>query len=460
MALIPNEEYMARKETIYKDRKGILGLTNFRIIWTSEASATPEVILSYIHIQNIEKASERDKSFIRITRRDMKPSKLVFIFISDTHSEDMYNFFGHIESFIKRPQRHDGFYLLSKTSRVKISILEANSELFKIHKEFVRTGKMTEEDFWKNCEEFESYTKDQVHQNQIPGKLSSMIRIPHRFITNNKVIVDLLKKHKNMIFRQLPSEHKKFTYMVPYRKTEIDFWRTFWEDQLKIGNPMSDALEIIGHSPEEIQEFEPTEEISPHFSIYQTQQILDDKLSKNKQSQVFNQIAQQINNHSLFVISDAKTMPENIEAQFKYFEPVTLAEGSMKIDKKNCESQEWGDSVMNWFSNAKAEEVFITPNEAFETIRQIFKQIYICKPKGPEDGANANIYAKRIYQVLKFFYAELKHQKESIEKLEFFVNLAQSVFEEMRNNCKNTDSIELMENVICRAFEFLQMVKL
>ena len=32
MALFPNEEYLIRKETQHKGKKGIMGLTNFRLI--------------------------------------------------------------------------------------------------------------------------------------------------------------------------------------------------------------------------------------------------------------------------------------------------------------------------------------------------------------------------------------------------------------------------------------------
>jgi hypothetical protein len=458
MALIPNEEYMARKETIHKERKGILALTNFRLIWTHESSSIPEVILSYVHIGSIEKVSSSQRSIIRLSRKDFQSNNLAFVFFSDTHAEDMMNFYGQIESFQKRPQKPDEYYYLSKDSQKKVKILESNKELAMIHKNLVRTGKMNQEDFWKLCDDYKEYMKKQVYSNQVAGKLSSIVRIPHRFITSSRVEVKLLKRHKELIFRQLPYEQKNFNCMVPHKKNEIEFWRSFWENQLKIGNPMSDALEIIGLKVNQVLDLESSEDISPHFGLYKPKGPRDERMKKNKQVGFFNEISLHINSHSSYVIADALPAPKKVRKNFKSFNNGDSEDMKMKIDGKNNENIQWGKNVVEWFQTAKPEQVFIKHAEAFESIRQIVKQINIKKSKEVDKSDDSQKYVSRVYQVLKFFYHDIKFQSESFEKLNLYLELCKDLHEEMRMNCKNLECLDLMENVILRAYEFFQMI--
>ena len=448
---------MARKETLHKERKGILALTNFRLIWTHESSNIPEVILSYIHIGNIERVSGSNRSFIKLSRRDFRSPDLIFIFFSDTHAEDMLNFHGQIESFQKRPQKPDEFYFLSKDSQKKVRILDNSNELSLIHKNLVRAGKMTQEHFWSLSDEYKEYMKSQVHLNQVAGKLSSIVRIPHRFITSSRVEVKLLKRHKELIFRQLPYEQRNYNYMVPHKKNEIEFWRAFWESQLKLGNPMSDALEVVGAKVNFIAEAEVNEEISSYFGLYRPKGPRDERAKKMKQVGFFNEISQHINNHSCFVIAGIGNAPKKVKKEFSKFNNEFHEDLVMKSENLQ-ESADWGNSVIESFKSAKPDKIFINQVEAIECIRQIVKQINIKKSKEVDKSDDAPKYAARVYQVLKYFYSDLKYQKESFEKLELYLELCKDLFEEMRNNCKNLECLELIESVIFRAYEFLQMV--
>ena len=228
MSLFPNEEYIIRKETQHKGKKGIIGITNFRVIWIAEGSATPDVIILYTNIKETDKVDNETNriSYLKIKRKDFRDRtlpELFFVFDSATHAEDLQTCNDYIKTYMNQTQKHDDLYFFTASTQIKIKILEENKELYQIHQLLVRSGKMSEEEFWKSSDEYRKYLQNQLHSSQIPGKLSSVIRIPHRFITNNEVVVDVLNKHKLSIFRQLPHIKHDFMHTVPHKKSEKKF---------------------------------------------------------------------------------------------------------------------------------------------------------------------------------------------------------------------------------------------
>ena len=185
-------------------------------------------MLPYTGIKEIDKIdNEASKiSYLSIKRKDFKARQLpelVFVFNSNTHAEDLQTCNDYIKTYMNTSQKHDDLYFFSADIQVKVTILEKNPELHEIHKLLVRTENMTEDEFWNRCDEYQEYLLDQTHLLQIPGKLSSVIRIPHRFVSNNQISVDLLNKHKQLIFRQLPDIKHTYLHTVPHKKSEKEF---------------------------------------------------------------------------------------------------------------------------------------------------------------------------------------------------------------------------------------------
>lgn len=452
MSLIPNEQYRIRKETKHFNRRGILGLTNFRLFWIADGSDNPDVELYYNHIRKVETVENLDarQSMLKIEHKDFRrrgKTELVFVFYSETHTEDSQFCKDNITTFMNRPQKHDDFHFLSAESQMKISILEKNPELLAIHTELVRTGKMSEDHFWKTSDEYKVYLKDIMNISQNPGKLTAIVRIPHRFVSNNTVMVDMLTKYKEDIFRQLPAVKKNYYHSVPHRKKEIEFWRNFWENQLLLGGAMSDALELTGECTHHDYSIEICEDLDSSYGICRPQM---------KPGQNFNQITQQTNNHSFYVISNTSKPVLTATPQIPSFQYVQSAEKNTQMVQDINSSDGWGEFVSNCFKNANSNQVFLSSAEAIETIRQIFQQIYLSRAEENEENSEACKYAMKIYQILKYFYAEFPLQKERIERLEVLLNIANKVYNEMRTKCDHYDSVASIEMMIAVAADRLQ----
>lgn len=454
MALFPNEEYMIRKETQHKGKKGIMGLTNFRLIWIGEGSSTPEVMLSYTTIKDIDKVDiEANKvSYLSIKRKNIKLRplpELVFVFNSTTHAEDLQTCNDYIKTYMNHSKQHDDLYFFSPDTQTKINILESNYELAEIHKLLVRTGKMGEDEFWSRSDEYQKYLLDKVNLLQVPGKLTSVIRIPHRFVTNNQVVVDFLNKHKLLIFRQLPQIKHLYLHTVPHKKSEKEFWRNFWENQLSMGSAMSDALEIKPDwsVPEPVLDI--INPVPKNHGIFQP----EFKLNSN-----FLQIAHQVNIHSFYVISDTKPPPQPQSITFNDYSYKQADDTSMQIDAPVPTDENWSSYIIGAFKSP-LKNVFPSSVEAIETMRQIFQQTYFNKIKNNEDQTNSCNFAKKIYQVLKYFYAEFPLSIDRVERLDVIILVAEQAFAEMKAKSSHKDSIQSIEIMIKIAYDRLQQIK-
>lgn len=455
MSLFPNEEYIIRKETKHKGKKGIIGITNFRVIWISEGSAMPDLVIQYNNIKETDKIdNEEDKiSYLSIKRkefRDRPLPELLFVFSSATHAEDMQTCNDYIKTYMNQTQKHDLLYFFPASTQIKIKILENNKELHQIHKLLVQSGKMTENEFWKSSDEYRSYLQDKLHSSQVPGKLSAVIRIPHRFITNNEVVVDVLNKHKLAIFRQLPQVKYDFLHTVPHKKSEKKFWKGFWENQLFVGSAMSDALEITGEYLSVEVPAKASEQLPQNFGVFQA----DTKLNP-----IFLQIAQQINEHSFYVVSDSGPIPQTEPLILPDYQFKKVTDSAMEIDAPLPNDEHWGTYVANAFNDPIANSVYPGPAEAIEAIRQIFQQTYFNNVKDIEDHSNPCSYATKIYQVLKYFYAEFPLSQDKVQRIQTILEIAEEVFSEMKAKTTHRESIQNMEIMISIASDRLHQIK-
>lgn len=455
MSLFPNEEYIIRKETQHKGKKGIIGITNFRVIWIAEGSASPEINILYSNIKETDRIENEATrvSYLTIKRKDFRDRvlpELLFLFSSTTHAEDMQTCNDYIKTYMNQTQKHDLLYFFPERTQIKIKILESNKELHEIHKLLVQTGKMNENEFWRSSDEYRRYLQDKLHSSQVPGKLSAIIRIPHRFITNNEVVVDILNKHKISIFRQLPQVKHDFFHTVPHKKSEKKFWKGFWENQMFLGSAMSDALEITATPPDFEENCMFSEELPQNYGIFQPEA----KLSAN-----YLQVVKHLNDHSFYVIADSGEVPKtqaNNRNDYHYRKEIAMP---MDIDAPLPNDETWGSYIANAFREPIPISIFPAPAIAIEAIRQIFQQTYLGSAKETEDQSGSCGYATKIYQVLKYFYAEFPLAMDKVSRIETILQVAEGIFSEMRAKSTHRESIKSMEIMINIASDRLHQIK-
>ena len=130
----------------------------------------------------------------------------------------------------------------------------------------------------------------------------------------------------------------------------------------------------------------------------------------------------------------------------------------MEIDAPVPADEQWGLFIAESFKNFSTKSVFPSCDEAIETIRQIFQQTYFNKPKETDDQSSSCFYVKKIYQVLKYFYAEFPISLNRVNRLKIILDISISLFSEMRAKSNHRESIQSMEIMIQIASDRLNQI--
>ncbi|KAG0446850.1 hypothetical protein HPP92_028605 [Vanilla planifolia] len=128
----------------------------------------------------------------------------------------------------------------------RMKLLREDSELQKLHKQFVMTGILTESEFWATRK---NLLDDAVHNltKQRTGFKSSMLADIRPSIDgrSNKVHFNLTAEIIDQIFAEKPAVHRAFLEFVPNKMSAKDFWKKYCEADLlhKTKNVVAAAAE-------------------------------------------------------------------------------------------------------------------------------------------------------------------------------------------------------------------------
>ncbi|XP_072962843.1 general transcription and DNA repair factor IIH subunit TFB1-1-like [Typha angustifolia] len=110
----------------------------------------------------------------------------------------------------------------------RMKLLRENSELQKMHKQFVIGGVLTESEFWATRK---NLLDDDTHKTskQRTGFKSAMLADvrPATDGRTNKVTFSLTPEIIHQIFAEKPAVHRAFLNLVPTKMTEKDFWTKY-----------------------------------------------------------------------------------------------------------------------------------------------------------------------------------------------------------------------------------------
>ncbi|XP_074368217.1 general transcription and DNA repair factor IIH subunit TFB1-1-like isoform X3 [Apium graveolens] len=115
----------------------------------------------------------------------------------------------------------------------RIKLLQVDSELQKLHKEFVMGGVLTEAEFWATRkklldDKISSKSKQRVGLksdmifNVKPSSDGQALHIAHKFISH------ALSHAVIQIFAEKPAVRRAYLNLVPKKMTETDFWIKYW----------------------------------------------------------------------------------------------------------------------------------------------------------------------------------------------------------------------------------------
>ncbi|KAF3453256.1 hypothetical protein FNV43_RR03696 [Rhamnella rubrinervis] len=112
---------------------------------------------------------------------------------------------------------------------LRMKLLRENSELQKLHKQFVIGGVLTESEFWATRKKLLDGDNDRKLKQRVGFKNSMILDTkPTTDGRTNKVTFNLTPEIKYQIFVLKPAVHQAFLNMVPSKMTEKDFWTKYF----------------------------------------------------------------------------------------------------------------------------------------------------------------------------------------------------------------------------------------
>lgn len=279
--------------------------------------------------------------------------------------------------------------------------------------------------------------------------MNSIIRIPHRFIPPNQISVDLLNKHKDLIFRQLPDTKQHFMQNVPHKKSEKDFWKHFWEKQLAIGTNMSDALELTSNHVPSTPVTIIDDSLTPQNGNYR---------SLGSANTIVSQIVSHINKHSAFTVQATSFPQENVQLPKREFKFARHEQSDMQVDAPTPDQSSWLVDIKSSSRSADVKSIFPTMIECGEAMKQIFHQIITENQDSIQDDKAANELARKVYEILKHFYAEFPISgPKSIARMEKIVEIANKLVNGA--NISNELTLDALRSMVHFAGERLNQIK-
>lgn len=112
---------------------------------------------------------------------------------------------------------------------LRMKLMQEDSELQKLHKQFVGGGVLTESEFWATRKKLLDGDSRRKSKQRV-GFKSSMI-LDTKPMTDgrmNKVTFNLTEEIKYQIFALKPAVHQAFIDLVPSKMTEKDFWNKYF----------------------------------------------------------------------------------------------------------------------------------------------------------------------------------------------------------------------------------------
>uniref|UniRef100_A0A6V7QSZ5 BSD domain-containing protein n=1 Tax=Ananas comosus var. bracteatus TaxID=296719 RepID=A0A6V7QSZ5_ANACO len=110
----------------------------------------------------------------------------------------------------------------------RMKLLREDSELQKLHKQFVISGVLTESEFWATRKSLLDDDENKASKQQAGFKSAMLADVrPSTDGRTNKVTFSLTPEIIHQIFAEKPAVHRAFLNFVPTKMTEKDFWTKY-----------------------------------------------------------------------------------------------------------------------------------------------------------------------------------------------------------------------------------------
>ncbi|KAK9269243.1 hypothetical protein L1049_001013 [Liquidambar formosana] len=111
----------------------------------------------------------------------------------------------------------------------RIKLLREDSELQKLHKQFVISGVLTEAEFWATRKKLLDGDTSRTSKQRVGFKSAMISDIkPSTDGRTNRITFNLTPEIIHQIFAEKPAVHQAFLNFVPGKMTEKDFWTKYF----------------------------------------------------------------------------------------------------------------------------------------------------------------------------------------------------------------------------------------
>ena len=381
MELQPNEFYQLRKEvTRGKGQKGVLGVTNLRVVWMEDS--VPSLYYTYSQVVDVE-VQRAAKSFMKLTVLNPAGGQVSYYFMYEgpTHSEDSEQTRNLINSYMKQGS---GVVVVPSTAKAQIAALSRDPVLAQLHQALVRQGDMSEEEFWK-------LQPLPANDTQVAGRIPAVLELQTRQGEGHRLVVEFSADLKTRLFRQFPELRSWYQREVPHLKNERAFWKAFCELQAENGfqditvpcAPQSQSAPLL------------LEDDLPSGLGWHRRETPDERSSF---------LIAKFNKHSARIVSEARTPPAFISTPAVKPEPFSVRENMSVEQPANPESKA---KVIQQLRSAQTARTFPTSFESEERLKHIFRLAHQNQVDAMQLEAKAGSVeaARKFFELLRYFYS-------------------------------------------------------
>ncbi|KAJ9672519.1 hypothetical protein PVL29_025932 [Vitis rotundifolia] len=232
----------ARYKTSVKDSgvAGVLKMTEDKFVFMPNdptSSARLDVEFRFIKGHKFSKGGSNKPALLNLTQDSEKGGGYIFEFENHPDREVCREFVGKALAKFSEASKAG-----SEQSAVKlfdeqlstiemerrIKLLREDSELQKLHKQFVLSGVLTEAEFWATRKKLLDGNTSRTSKQRV-GFKSAMISDlkPLTDGRTNRVTFNLTPEIIHQIFAEKPAVHQAFLNFVPNKMTEKDFWNKY-----------------------------------------------------------------------------------------------------------------------------------------------------------------------------------------------------------------------------------------
>lgn len=381
MELQPNEQYKLRKEvTKGKGQKGVLGVTNLRVVWMEDS--VPSLYYSYSQVVKVE-MMRSDMSFMKLTVLNPAGGELndYFRFEGPTHIDDSDQMQHLIESYMKQS---NGDVVVPSAIKAQLTELSRDPILAQLHQALVRQGNMSEEEFWR-------LQPLPAADTQVAGRIPAVLELQLRESEGFRRVVYFNAEFKARLFRQFPELKSWYQKEVPHLKTEKAFWKTFCELQAENGFQDIIVPSACQNQPVPLL----LEDDLPPGIGWHRRETPDERSAF---------LIAKFNKHSARIVSEARTPPSFVSTPPIKPDPFSVPE-NMSVEQ--LVSPERKGKVVQQLRSAQIARAFPTCFESEERLKHIFRLAHQNQVDSMQQDAKTGAVdtVRKFFELLRYFYS-------------------------------------------------------